>query len=51
MHDTKRSSWLSTFADYSCGTAPDFWACIPVTGFAFKPSHPGERRLIRLSEL
>lgn len=51
MHDTKRSSWLSTHVDHSCGTAPDFWLWLPVTGFAFKPSHPGERRLIRLDKL
>ena len=27
---------------YSCGSAPDWWID-HVTGFAIKPSHPGDR--------
>src|SRR3990170_4064893 len=44
-----RASWLSAYADYSCGSAPDSTASESrasghgVTGFAFKPSHPGGR--------
>jgi hypothetical protein len=29
------------FIPYSCATAPDY-ASTSITGFAFKPSHPGD---------
>jgi hypothetical protein len=29
------------FIPYSCATAPDY-KCTQTTGFAFKPSHPGD---------